>query len=255
MTIPELAALVALAAVAAYVQTLTGFALGLVFVGGIGLTGLMSLPDAAVLVSILSVINGGLVLVRGWRNVAWREFWLTWMGSALTLFAGYALLQVLAGTSLDWLRLLLGAIIVLSSLQLLWRPQPLPQMSPPHAFAGFGAAAGVMSGLFSTSGPPVAYLFYRQPMPHPVVRETLLLFFVANSTMRLGVVGLSGHAPPPSFWWGLIAIPAVVVFTALARRRPPPISQTTMRRIVFGLLMLSGLSLAVPALGRLAGFA
>lgn len=253
MTFLGLTVLLALAAVAAYVQTVTGFALGLVLVGGIGLTGIMPLPDAAVLVSILTIVNGIVVLSRGWRDVAFPELGLTFAGSVLALAAGYALLQLLAGTSLDWLRLLLGTVIVLSSLQLLWRPAPLPRRSPALAFAGFGALAGLMGGLFSTSGPPLVYHYYRQPMPHAAVRETLLLYFTISGLLRLGIVAGTGHTPPPSLWWTLVAVPAVVLFTTLARRWPPPLSLMAMRRLVFVLLMLSGLALAVPAAIRLSG--
>jgi len=42
----SLAVLLVLAAVASYVQTLTGFALGLLFMGGVGLTAVVELPDA-----------------------------------------------------------------------------------------------------------------------------------------------------------------------------------------------------------------
>jgi uncharacterized membrane protein YfcA len=255
VTIAGLAGLIALAAIAAYVQTLTGFAMGLILVGGVGLSGVMSLPDAAVLISVLTVVNGVVVFARNWHGVAWRELGLSFAGSLLALFAGYALLQVLAEASLDWLRLVLGLVIVVSSLQLLWRPQPLPQRSPAASFAGFGVIAGLMGGMFSTSGPPLVYHFYRQPMPHDTVRKTLLLYFGISGIIRLGMVAASGHVPPLSLWWSLLAIPVVMGVTVLARRWPPPLGQAAMRRIVFVLLMLSGLSLLVPAALRLGGLA
>ena len=69
-----LAILLCLAAVAAYTQTLTGFALGLILMSGVGLTGVIALPDAAVLVSCLTFVNAVLVLAKGWRDVALRQF-------------------------------------------------------------------------------------------------------------------------------------------------------------------------------------
>ena len=53
MTVSSLAVLLLLAAGASYVQTLTGFALGLLFMGGVGLTGAVPLPDAATLRDVL----------------------------------------------------------------------------------------------------------------------------------------------------------------------------------------------------------
>jgi uncharacterized protein len=253
LTVGGLAILVLLAGVAAYVQTLTGFALGLVMMGGIGLTGLMLLPDAAVLVSVLTLVNAMLVLARGWSDVAWKEFRLLIGASILSLVAGYGMLELLAGTSLDWVRLVLGLAIVASSIQLLFRPHTLPHRSPKATFIGFGAVAGLMGGLFSTSGPPLVYLLYRQPLPHVSVRETLLLVFAVNAVVRLGTVVAADRVPPMSTWWTLLAIPAVVLFTALARRWPPPVSVLTLRRLTFVLLLASGLALAIPAVFQLTG--
>lgn len=253
MTPVTLLELIVLAGVAAYVQTLAGFALGLVFMGGIGLTGLMDLPDAAVLVSIMTVVNAMQTLRKGWRDVAWREFCFVAVSSILVMFLGYALLEKLAGTNLDWVRLLLGVAVIASSVQLLLRPHPLAQRSPAWSFVGFGAVAGLMGGLFSTSGPPLVYHFYRQPFSQASVRETLVLVFASNGIVRLVMVGVAGRMPPVSLWWTLLAVPAVVVFTFLARRWPPPISQTALRRAAFVLLFLSGLSLGVPAIAHLGG--
>lgn len=253
MTVAGLLGLLALAAVASYMQTLTGFAMGLVLMGGIGLTGILHLPDAAVLVSVLTLSNAVQVLAKGWRDVAWTEFRLVVVSSIVTLFVGYGLLEFLAGASLDWVRLILGVVIIASSLQLLFRPQPLARRSPAPSFVAFGAVAGLMGGLFSTSGPPLVYHLYRQPLTHASVRETLVLVFAVNAAVRLGTVAAAGNLPPLSTWWALAALPVVAGSTFLARRWPPPVSPLTLRRVAFGLLLLSGASLGLPALLKLTG--
>jgi uncharacterized protein len=242
-----------LTSVAAYAQTLTGFAFGLITMGGIGLTGLLSLPDAAMLVSILTLVNATQMLLKGWRDVAWREFWIIMASSIPMLFAGYVLLEWLAGTRADILRIILGLVIIVSSLQLASRPEPLARQSNDASFLFFGGIAGLMGGMFSTAGPPLVYHFYRQPMPHVKVRETLVTVFALNAVMRNGVVAFSGNLPHGSVWWGLLAVPLVMAATYTARRWPPPVSSNTMRRIVFVLLFLSGVSLGTPAVIHLLG--
>ncbi len=251
MISPGLLALLAIVAVAAYIQTVTGFALGLVLMGGIGLTGILPLQDAAVLSSLLVLVQGLQVLRTGWRHVAWRPFALIFVACAPGILAGYGLLLVLVGSSMHWLQLILGLIILVSSIQLVFKPQPLPAMSSPMTFSLFGGIAGIMSGLFATSGPPLVYLLYRQPIPHRVLRDTLVFIFFINAIVRLATVVAAGDLPPQSSWWALAAIPMVIVFTFVARRWPPPLSDTTLRRIAFGLLLLSGLALAVPAVAAL----
>ncbi|WP_312222790.1 sulfite exporter TauE/SafE family protein [Rhizobium rhizoryzae] len=242
----SLAGLLAIAFVAAYTQTLTGFALGLIMMGGVGLTGIIPLTDAAVLVSILVVVNALQVLLKGWRDIAFRQFFPALATSVLFLGAGYWLLTLMAANSLEGLKILLGTVIIVSSIQLSLKPEPLIKMSSPLSFAGFGAIAGVMGGIFSTSGPPLIYHFYRQPLKPGTIRETLVAIFATNALLRLGIVTASGQMPRASFWWSLCAIPVVMLATWLARKHPPPLSPVAMRKLAFLLLFLSGVSLALP---------
>lgn len=252
MDIAGFAALLVLSALAAYMQTLTGFAQGLIMMGGIGLFGLMPLPQAAVLVSILVLVNAAQVLAKGWRDIAWREFRPAMMASVIALIAGYGLLDILLSTAVEWLKLVLGLVIMASALQLILKPEALPQRSSTGSFVTFGAIGGLMGGLFSTAGPPLVYHLYRQPLPAVKIRQTLVAIFAINAVLRLMIVTASGALPQGDFWWSLLCVPVVMVATFVAKRWPPPLSQTSMRRIAFCLLLLSGLSLAAYALLKLA---
>lgn len=253
LDIASLGGLLLLAAIAAYMQTLTGFAFGLIMMGGVGLTGVIPLREAAILVSVLVIVNALQVLRRGWRDIAMREFVPIILSSLVFLLVGYWMLGLLLAASLDWLKLVLGAVIVLSSLQLLLKPAPLEQRSGTGSFVFFGAVAGLMGGLFSTAGPPLVYHLYRQPLKPQSVRETLVAVFAINAAIRLVTVTLAGNMPSSHFWWSLTTIPVVIAFTFLAKRWPPPISPDTMRRLAFLLLFLSGVSLGAPALLSLFG--
>ena len=248
-----LVAFAGFAAVAAYVQTLTGFAFGLVMMGVIALVGLLRLPDAAAMVGMLTLVNATQMLILGgWREVARRELRLILIASLPSLLVGYALLEWLADTQADLLKIGLGLVIMLSSLQLAFRPAGLAEPSSDASFVGFGIVSGLMSGLFATGGPPLVYHLFRQPLPHERIRETLVAAFGAAQVVRLAAVVASGNVPSMSPMALVLAVPAVMLTTYAARRWPPPLSQRTMRRIVFLLLFLSGLSLALPAIMHLA---
>jgi uncharacterized membrane protein YfcA len=244
----SIALLLLLAGVAAYIQTVTGFAFGLLMMGGIGLLGLLSLPDSAVIVSMLTLVNAAQVFLRGWRDVAWPEFRLAIGPGLVLLVLGYFLLEQIAQTNLDGLRFRLGLVIVGASIQLLLQPHPLPDRSSPRSFVFVGALGGFLGGMFSTSGPPLIYHFYRQPLAPVSVRNTLVLIFGVNAVFRLVLVGATGNFPLPAIGWSLLAAPVVTLTTYAARRWPPPLPVLTLRRVAFSLLLLSGLSLAVPAL-------
>jgi len=248
-----LAGLLVLAGLAAYMQTLTGFAFGLIMMGGIGLTGLMPLPDAAVLVGCMVLVNAAQVLVRGWRDIAWRSFRPVIVASIVGLAAGYVMLDAMVSASIDWLKLALGIVIIISSIQLAMQPAPLKTHSSAGSFVFFGAAAGLMGGLFSTAGPPLVYHFYRQPLSAASIRETLVAIFAVNAVIRLAMVAAAGDMPHSGFWWGLLCVPVVMTMTFAAKRWPPPLSALSIRRVAFGLLFLSGLSLAAPAFLKIVG--
>ena len=250
MSFHALAAFIALAALAAYVQTITGFAFGLILMAGVALLDVMSLPDAAAVVSALTLVNAATMLTRGWRHIAWREWRLCVVSSVPTIFVGVAMLNWLAAGHIDLLRLILAAVIALASLSVLKSPRP--EASPPRGwtYALAGVVSGLMSGLFSAGGPPLVFRFYTSPLTIVTIRETLVSIYALNAVIRLGAVFGSSHPPPASAWWGLLAFPVVMATTAAARRWPPPLPPATLRLAVVVLLIGSALALGLPALPR-----
>jgi hypothetical protein len=243
----------ALVAVGAYAQTMTGFAFGLIAMGGVALTDLMPLPDAAVVVGLLTLLNAALMLRTGWAHVARRELALILCGSVPTLGLGYAALGWLAESRIEALKLTLGLLIVAASLQLVLRPGARAARSGDASFVGMGAASGVMAGLFSTGGPPLIYHLHRQPFPPAAIRETLVAAFGVAAVLRLGLVAGAGDMPGAALPLLLAGAPAVFAATAAARRWPPPLTPAARRLAVFVLLALSGLSLAAPAALHMTG--
>jgi uncharacterized membrane protein YfcA len=248
MTTIDLCQLMLVAGVAAYLQTLTGFAFGLVMMAAIALLGLTSLSDAAIIVGILSLANSVHIIVRGWRDVAWPAFWLVTGPTLAATIAGYVILEHVAAENLAVLQLVLGLVIIAAAAQLLLRPHPLAKPSPPRHFVMAGAAGGLLGGMFSTAGPPLVYLFYRQPMAVATIRVTLVLVFTVSILLRTTMAVASGGFPYATVWWSLLVVPAILLATEMAHRWPPAMAPNTLRRLTFGLLFASGFSLGVQAL-------
>jgi uncharacterized membrane protein YfcA len=248
MTSSEIISFVLMAGVAAYVQTLTGFAFGLLLMGGVGLTAVMPLRDAAVVTGVLTLVNAAIMMTKGWRDVLRAELVLVLFASLPTLVGGYFLLDHLATNGLVYLRIILGAVIIISALQLVMPPKKEEKEATKSSFVFFGAFSGIMSGLFSTSGPPLVYHFYRQPLPIAAIRETLVAIFAINALIRLLVVIADDTFPKPVYWPAFLAVVTVAVGTQMARRLPLPLSPRVLRLIVFLLLCASGASLALPAI-------
>jgi hypothetical protein len=253
MSLGALIGFCVLSGFAAWVQTITGFAIAVIIAAGVAVTGLMPLPDAAALISALSFVNGAHLALADRRHIALRPFALVLATSLPMVVAGFFLLDWLSASRADALKLLLAGVIVLSSLQLAVPPRAEPRMPGAAAFLGAGVAAGLMGGLFAASGPPLAWRFWRTPLPAVSIRATLVAVFTLNALLRLALVATTDFRPAPGTWLGLLAAPVVTAATAAARRWPPPLAPTTLRRLVFVLLAAAGVSIGWPAAMRLIG--
>jgi hypothetical protein len=127
------------------------------------------------------------------------------------------------------------------------RAKPLARRSSNRAFNAFGLLSGLMSGLFASAGPPLVYQFYRQPMSHVAIRQTLGAVFAANALLRLALVIPTGQFSRHALVLGVAAFPLVMGLTWWVKRHPPAWSPRTVKWVVCTLLILSGLSLVVPS--------
>ncbi|CAH1044415.1 sulfite exporter TauE/SafE family protein [Halomonas sp. TD01] len=248
MAAPDMMMLLGWVALATYAQTVTGFAFGLILMGGVVLSGLAPVAIVAILISILSLFNCALALYRNMGNLDREIVLLCSLSGFATLIFGVWVLDALSGHHVHWLQLILGVAILISSLMLVVHPLPRKTRASRASFLFFGGLSGFMGGMFSTSGPPLVFHFYRQPLSLAVIRDCLLLIFAINSLQRLVIVGIQGRLDASILLLAIVAIPVVVLFTWLGRRYPPPLTEANLRRVAFLMLFASGLSLCGSAL-------
>ncbi len=251
MTLTQHVVFIACVAVAGYVQNLTGFALGLVLLGLVGLTQAAPLAGVTNVISVLTLVNA-IGLFRASRPQLERAVVAPALGgSLLGVAAGVVLLAWLSGQVVVWLQLLLGVAILGCALVLVSEAAQRPTRSSPASFAGVGLLAGVLGGLFSTAGPPLVYHFYRQPMSQRAVRDALVTIFAVNAVLRLVLMAVAGRLGPELLWLSLEAVPMLFLQAYWMGRRPPRWSGTAVRRVVCALLMAVAAALIVQALHRL----
>ncbi len=242
-----LVAFLTVVALGAYVQTVTGFALGLIVVGGITLFDLAPIAFTAIVVSFTALTNNLLALHRGLHHIDRRAVGFTLLGMLPAVFLGVWLLTRLHGQSVQELRILLGGVILAGGLLLALHPQPRLQRTAPWADATAGVVGGVLGGMFAIGGPPLVFHFYRQPLSLATIRATLLATFTVATAARLWYVGMTGEITLPVLELSLLCLPVVFIATVLGRRYPPPLPELAMRRVAFGLLGLIGLLLLTGA--------
>ena len=244
--------LAAIAGVASYLQTVTGFAFGLVFMSAVAMSEIVGIEDGATIVSILMLVNAGILLAREWRYVARNPFVQIVPISLVTTVVGTMLLPVFVSKSIVWLKFVLGVVIVVSSLQLLWLRKDSGGRRPRWAFPLSGLVGGLMGGLFAIPGPPIVYALHRYLPSQREIRATLVAIFAAITGLRLCLSGLL--TPPTGDILVIAAVltPVTILATAVAHRRPPPLSADMMKFVTVCLLVLTGIVLSWPALSDMA---
>jgi hypothetical protein len=231
---------------AAGILALASFAIGLVGFGN-GLISIALLPfvmaptTALVIVTIYTVVFTLGMLASLWREVR--------PGSVLILLAGTALgmpvgVWLLISVSPELLKRIIG-LVLLAIIVVEWRGL-YPRALPGRGWAlGAGVLAGALGAGMGTPGPPVILYAAAQRWEPRTIRATLQAFFFVNQLVILA-----------GYWWaGLLtaevaratltfAAPAaigVVAGVACFRR----IDEGSFRRVVFALLLVSGVLLLV----------
>jgi uncharacterized membrane protein YfcA len=243
MTTDVLAALLLLVGIGAYVQTVTGFAMGLIIMGAATLFDLVPVAFSAVVVTMTSMFNILLALSKEHHHIHWRSALLASIGMAPALILGVLLLDHLSSESAHGLKVSLGIFILVGATLLVLKPHPRQALVVGWRDVLAGALGGFFGGLFSTAGPPLVYHLYRQPFGINVIRTTLLTIFGFTTVLRNGFVALSGDFSMAMLNASLLAIPVVYLATVLGQRFPPPFAEQGMRRLAFGLLAVLGLML------------
>lgn len=231
-----------------YVQSVSGFAMGLIVIAVVGASGIISLPVLTAAASLITMVNVVVALKGHTQHIDRRIFgWLA-VGQLPAIGVGVWLLTWLDRDAQSVLALLLGLFITLGSLSMMLRPRPLETPSANWACLTAGLAGGVVGGMFSASGPIMGWFNYRQPLPLVVIRATLLCSFALTTSTRTVVVGVQGGLTAEVLWLSAVAVPLVVLGTWLGREMPPPVAEETIKRGAFGLLLLMGLWILGQAL-------
>lgn len=253
MTALQVAGFLLCVMVATAAQSITGFALALILLGLTGLFELAPLADVANVATVVALCAAVISLRGARKSLDLPIMRSTVIGSLFGVAVGVALLGWLSANVVLVLRLLLGAVVIGCAIVVLVRTKPLPQRSSTASFRGYGFLSGVLGGLFSASGPPLVYQYYRQPLSLDTVRDTLVASLAAGGLIRLVMVVASGQFSLRSLYLCALALPLALAVTWWMKRRPPPWDRGVVLKIVCVLLVITGVGLIGPAVTALAG--
>lgn len=204
------------------------------------------LPEVVAMTLLMDVPASAFHSGLNWRQVQWPELRRLLPGLLLGTVLGLWLMQHLQAR---WPLLVLGLYVAAVGLNAL-RPVVARAAQPAPAWAWpVGTAIGVVELIFGTAGPLVlAWLSRRLGDVQQMRASTPMIITVAASTVLVGMAW-DGRLSSAVLWqrWGMlmgVALAGVWLGHRLAHRVPV----ARLRQIICGLLVVSGLMLALRAL-------
>lgn len=235
------------AAVAGFVQGLSGFAFGLVamsfWVWGID-------PRVAAVMAVFGALTGQLVAVfTQRRGFSWPALWPFLAGGLVGVPAGVGLLPHLDA---QWFKLVLGTLLVVWCPAMLWSAR-LPRVTRGGRLADgvAGAAGGFMGGIGGFAGMVPTLWCTLRGMAKDPQRAIVQNFNLAALSCTMLAYVSTGMVTRDM--WPLLPVVAVALLVPvlIGSQVYVGLSDVAFRKLVLSLLSLSGVAMlvsAVPAL-------
>jgi len=223
-------------ALAAYIQSATGFGMALVCMAALPLV--LPVERAIALVAVFNLFVTGVIIFHNRAGLSLRNALPLLLGVCAGIPLGYFGLHAMEG---DRVIRVLGAVLALIALSEFfngpWRRGALPKAAAfPVALLG-----GTIGGAFNVGGPPLVLYAYSQPWPKVQAVAVLQAVFLAGGLMRNGLMIANGEYSRDLFLLAATGlVPAALAIWAgkLTLDRLP---QALLKRIVFAFILVLGL--------------
>jgi uncharacterized membrane protein YfcA len=240
-----LAEVVLVGAVSGFVQGLSGFAFGLI---ATSFWAWMMEPQRVVPLVVMSSVLGQCISIRAVRSqIRIQRVSPFVVGGLIGAPLGAAVLGSLdAVTFRGWFGL---GLIVFCSMML--RADQLPRLDAPRPADGcIGFLSGALSGACGMGGPPITLWCSLRNWDALTQRATFQAFFIVMQLQVLALYvwhGLVDRELVRTFLW---LAPAIVTFSWLGSRVARKLHGDRLKRLVFALLIVSGVMMLAPVVVR-----
>ena len=227
-----------LAIVASFIQRVSGFGFG-IFVMMFFPFFLPSYGESVMLSGLLAGSTALLIAIRNWKYIRWRMMWIVVLFNLITSFLAT---EYMASLSNATLKRCLGVVLILIALYFLFGEGKMGRMfkSKP-AQVTIGSISGVMGGMFAMPGPPVVLYCIstlKDKREYVATLQAFSVVFNVGYTLFRAKVGF--YSDDTILWW-IIGLMGGLIGTSLGTRCFELISNRTLKRIVYVLMMISGI--------------
>ena len=227
---------------AAVVAGVAGFAFGIV--AAAGWLHFLSPVQTAALIAAFGLIVQGLSVWKLRRSLNLRRLLPFLIGGAVGVPIG---IELLRWTSSATLRLAIGVVLILFSLYNLVRPKVAPVAAGPVADGAVGLVNGIMGGATGLAGIVVTIWSTVRGWPRDEQRAVFQPIGVAIFLMTGAWLGSAGMIGGDTLRLFLLGLPALLAGTWVGLKLYGRLDEAGFRKVVLGLLLLSGLALVIRA--------
>jgi uncharacterized membrane protein YfcA len=223
-------------------QSLVGFGFALV---AMPLLSVAQVPPiiSTPLVSLLALSLRPLLVAHSWRDFRWRDIASLTLSAALAVPVGIFFVQRLDERLLVRVLglLIVGYVLYETFLKPRLQVEDLPWSK--RWAVPLGLVAGLFGGAFNIFGPPAIVYGAGRHWPARIFRANLQVFATTMSLLTSVAHFVDGNLTPQVVTLALICIPLALLGMALGLRLIRYLNERVYRRLVLGLLFLSGLRL------------
>ena len=224
--------------VASFIQRVSGFGFG-IFVMMFFPFFLPSSGESVMLSGLLAGSTALMISVKNWKFIRWRMMWIVTFFNVLFSFVATEYMRSLSN---DVLKQCLGVVLTLIALYFLFGEGRMGRIfkSKPAQIT-IGSVSGVMGGMFAMPGPPVVLYCISTLEDKKEYVATLQAFSVVfNSFYTIFRFNAGFYSENTWLWW-VMGIGGAVIGSLLGSRCFELISNQTLKRIVYVMMIVSGM--------------
>ena len=224
--------------VASFIQRVSGFGFG-IFVMMFFPFFLPSYGESVMLSGLLAGSTALMIAVKNWKYIRWRMMWIVTFFNVLFSFVATEYMRSLSN---DVLKQCLGVVLTLIALYFLFGEGRMGRIfkSKPAQIT-IGSVSGVMGGMFAMPGPPVVLYCISTLEDKKEYVATLQAFSVVfNSFYTIFRFNAGFYSENTWLWW-VMGIGGAVIGSLLGSRCFELISNQTLKRIVYVMMIVSGM--------------
>ena len=222
---------------AAYLQSATGFGLALVCMALVPI--ILPVTEAIAYVSLASLVVNSFIIFANRAGLSFRRALPLCVGIALGIPIGYFVLRTLDGQLV--IQLLGATLMVIAAAEFL-QGRIAKLYIPEKAGGLMGMLGGILAGAFNVGGPPiVVYAYSRDWTKVEVVAILQTAFLAGGLTRNLLMLG-TGEVTSDLLILAAWTVPTAIFAVWLGKLTLDRLPQLLLRRFVFALIFLIGLS-------------